>query len=255
MLLEKIVFGITFFIYGIVIGSFTNVCIYRIPQKENIAKERSHCMACNHTLAWHDLFPLFSWLFLKGKCRYCGAKISKQYPIVEFINGAFYVWIYLVFGLSIETILYCFLLSALVTLSVIDWRTFEIPLGINIFILCLGIIGTLADLEHLADHLIGLVCVSGFLAILYYATKGRGIGGGDVRLMGAAGLLAGWQKILLALVLGAILGSVIHIIRMRVEGQEHALAFGPYLSAGIMIAVLYGTPLISWYTGMFFVQN
>lgn len=90
-----------------------------------------------------------------------------------------------------------------------------------------------------------------FWLILYYATKGRGIGGGDVKLMAVAGLLIGWQKILLALVLGAILGSVIHIARMKISGEEHILAFGPYLSAGIFIAMLYGEQMINWYLGFF----
>ena len=107
------------------------------------------------------------------------------------------------------------------------------------------------DYKNILNHIIGFVSVSGFLLILYYATKGRGIGGGDVKLMAVAGLLIGWQKILLALVLGAILGSVIHIARMKISGEEHILAFGPYLSAGIFIAMLYGEQMINWYLGFF----
>jgi len=136
-------------------------------------------------------------------------------------------------------------------LSVIDWRTYEIPVGINGFILTMGIMATAIDYKNILNHIIGFVSVSGFLLILYYATKGRGIGGGDVKLMAVAGLLIGWQKILLALVLGAILGSVIHIARMKISGEEHILAFGPYLSAGIFIAMLYGEQMINWYLGFF----
>lgn len=246
-----ILLAFIFFLYGIVIGSFVNVCIYRIPKKENIAVNPSHCMTCNHVLAWYDLVPLFSWIFLRGKCRYCGEKISWQYPLVEFINGVGYVWIFFVSGINIGCILYCLTFSALVALSVIDWRTFEIPIGINAFILVLGIIATIIDYQNILNHIIGFVCVSGFLLILYYATKGRGIGGGDVKLMAVAGLLIGWKNIILALILGAILGSVIHIARMKISGEEHMLAFGPYLSAGIVLAMLYGDKMISWYLGFF----
>ena len=248
---QTILLAFIFFLYGIVIGSFVNVCIYRIPKKENIAVNRSHCMSCNHVLAWYDLVPLFSWIFLRGKCRYCGEKISGQYPLVEFINGVGYVWIFLVSGMNVGCILYCLTFSALIALSVIDWRTYEIPVGINGFILVMGIIATAIDYKNILNHIIGFVSVSGFLLILYYATKGRGIGGGDVKLMAVAGLLIGWQKILLALVLGAILGSVIHIARMKISGEEHILAFGPYISAGIFIAMLYGEQMINWYLGFF----
>jgi leader peptidase (prepilin peptidase)/N-methyltransferase len=251
MQIEQILLTLIFFLYGIVIGSFLNVCIYRIPLKENIAKSRSHCMTCGHNLAWYDLFPLFSWLFLRGKCRYCGAKISGQYPLVEAINGIGYVWILMVSGFCLNSILYCLTFSALIVITVIDWRTFEIPIGLNIFILVMGIIATAFDLEHIVNHLIGMVCVSGILAVILYASKGTAMGGGDVRLMAVAGLLLGWQKILLALALGSIIGSVIHIMRMKLSGVEHRLAFGPYLSAGIVLAMLYGEQMINWYMGFY----
>ena len=111
MLSELILFTIFLYItiglFGITIGSFLNVCIYRIPKKENIATTRSHCMECNTQLKWYDLVPLFSWLFLRGKCRYCKAKISVQYPLVELANGIGYVWIFFVNGINFISILYC----------------------------------------------------------------------------------------------------------------------------------------------------
>lgn len=250
MQFEQILVGFLFFLCGISIGNFVNVCIYRMPKKENLVKPRSYCAACGHPLAWYDCIPVFSWIALLGSCRYCKTKISRQYPLVELINGVGYVWMYIAHDISLNCILYCLTFSALVTLAVIDWRTFEIPVEINWFIFGLGVIGTLGDLSHLWEHVIGLISVGGFLAILYYATGGRGIGGGDVKLMAAAGLLVGWKNILLALMLGAILGSVIHIARMRISGQEHMLAFGPYLAAGITIVMLYGEPVIRWYLGI-----
>jgi leader peptidase (prepilin peptidase)/N-methyltransferase len=143
------------------------------------------------------------------------------------------------------------LTSALIVLSVIDFRTYEIPLGINIFILALGLIRVLTDIRNWQTYLVGLCAVSIVLAILYYATKGRAIGGGDVKLMAACGLLLGWKLIILAFLLGCVLGAVIHVIRMKVSGSGHVLALGPYLSMGVFIAAVWGNPMISWYLGQF----
>ncbi|MCQ2080730.1 MAG: prepilin peptidase [Lachnospiraceae bacterium] len=238
------------FLYGIVIGSFLNVCIYRIPLKENIVKTRSHCMSCDHKLSWYELIPLFSYLVLRGKCRNCKAKISVQYPLIEGLNGLLYVIILFINGVNVDSLLYCLLISALITLSVIDWRTYEIPVGINIFILALGLIMTALHYEDWVNHVIGFFAVSTFIFIIILATKGRGMGGGDMKLMAAAGLMLGWQNTVLAFLLGCIIGSIIHVIRMRVSKADHQLAFGPYLSAGILIAVLFGNEMISWYIGL-----
>ncbi len=242
------------FLYGITIGSFLNVVIYRLPKHENIAIVRSHCMTCGYQLRWFDLVPLFSWLALRGRCRKCKAPISKQYPIIEAANGMIYVITFLVHGLSVESIIYCLLFSALLALSVIDFRTYEIPLGINVFILILGVVHLGLDYLNWRHYVIGLLAVSIFLAILYYASGGRAIGGGDVKLMGAAGLLLGWKLIILAFFLGCIIGSVIHIARMKISKAEHVLAMGPYLSAGIFISALWGNKLIDWYLSMFSVK-
>lgn len=246
-MLMTIVFYIIIFLYGIVIGSFLNVCIYRIPKKEDIVKVRSHCMNCGYKLEWYDLVPLFSYLFLKGRCRKCKTKLSVQYPLIEAANGILYVVIVLINGANVESLLYCLLSSALLTLSVIDFRTYEIPIGINIFILALGLIRVATDYSDWLNYLIGLLCVSTFLAVIYYATKGRGIGGGDVKLMAACGLVLGWKLIILAFLIGCILGAVIHVARMKISGEGHVLAMGPYLSMGIFIAMLWGNRIIEWY--------
>ncbi|MCR4755119.1 MAG: prepilin peptidase [Lachnospiraceae bacterium] len=238
------------FLYGIVIGSFVNVCIYRIPLRKDIVKERSHCMSCGHVLQWYELIPLVSYLVQKGKCRNCGTKLSVQYPLIEGLNGVLYVLIAVINGLNVDSLLYCLLISALITLSVIDWRTYEIPIGINIFILALGLIATAIHYTDWLNHVIGFLAVSVFIYIIILATKGRGMGGGDMKLMAAAGLLLGWKEIILAFILGCILGSIIHVIRMKISKAEHVLAFGPYLSLGILITVLCGQPILNWYIGM-----
>jgi len=204
-------------------------------------------MNCGYQLKWYDLVPLFSYLFLGGKCRKCKAKISAQYPLIEGLNGVLWCMIFAKYGLSLEALLYALLFSALITLSVIDFRTYEIPLGINIFILALGLIRIVTDYTNWLDYAIGFLCVSGFLYLIYFFTKGRGIGGGDIKLMAVCGLLVGWKLVVLAFCLGCIIGSVIHLIRMKISKEGHMLALGPYLSAGVMLAVLYGTAMIDWY--------
>lgn len=246
-MLPTILFYIIVFLFGIVIGSFLNVVIYRVPKKENIVVVNSHCMNCGYELSWYDLVPIFSWLALRGKCRKCGDKISVQYPLIEALNGGLYMVVFYYFGLSIESLLYCLLFSALLALSVIDFRTYEIPVGFNYFILTLGLIRVVTDLKDWSTYVIGFLAVSAFLYLLYIVTDGRGIGGGDVKLMATCGLLIGWKLIILGFLLGCILGSVIHVIRMRIAGEGRVLAMGPYLSMGVALAVLYGEGWIQWY--------
>ena len=242
---------IIIFLYGIVIGSFLNVCIYRIPKQENIAKVRSHCMQCGHQLKWYELIPLFSYLLQGGKCRACKTKISVQYPLIEGANGILYVFIFMINGINVDSLLYCLLTSALLVLSVIDFRTYEIPIGINYFIFVLGVICTAVHYTDWLNHVIGFFIVSVVLYIIILVTKGRGIGGGDMKLMAVCGLFLGWKEIILAFLLGCIIGSVVHIIRMRVTKCDHVLALGPYLSIGVFISMLWGAQWIAWYFGQF----
>ncbi len=243
----KILLYIIVFLYGIIIGSFVNVCICRIPKKESVVKVRSHCESCGYQLKWYDLVPLFSYLCLGGKCRKCRAKISVQHPIIEVLNGFLYILVLSVCGLSIESLLYCLAGSALLALSVIDFRTYEIPVGFNIFIGALGIVRVITDYTNWSLYLIGFVAVSAFLYVLYIISKGRAIGGGDIKLMAVCGLLLGWKLIILAFFIGCIMGSVIHVIRMKISGEEHVLAMGPYLSMGVMTAALWGNTFLNWY--------
>lgn len=235
------------FIYGILIGSFLNVCIVRIPEDSSVVFGRSHCMECKTQIKWYDLIPIFSYLFLGGKCRKCKTKISIQYPMIEALNGLCYVLVFLLNGWNLVSVIYCLVISALIVLSVIDFRTNTIPFGINIFIFLMGLSRVAFDYRNLCEYVIGFFAVSLFLLLLYFFTKGRGIGGGDIKLMAAAGLLLGWKLILLAFFLGCIYASIIHPIRMKVNKLSNVLAFGPYLSAGIITAILVGNQLITWY--------
>jgi hypothetical protein len=208
-------------------------------------------MTCGHKLRWFELLPLFSYIFLRGRCRSCKSQISPQYPIIEAVNGLLYVLVFAVNGLNLISIIYALFTSALLVLTVIDWRTYEIPISINIFILVLGCLKVVLDFNNFLDYLIGFFIVSGFLLVLYMITKGRAIGGGDIKLMAVAGLLLGWQLIVLAFLIGCVLGSILHLIRMKVSGAERMLAMGPYLSAGLFIAMLWGNSFINWYLSSF----
>lgn len=251
LLLDLIIYGYIFLL-GIIVGSFLNVCIYRIPKHEDIVVTRSHCMSCGYQLKWYDLVPVFSWIALKGRCRQCGEKVSLQYPLVEVLNGVLWVITLMLCGFSVSTIIMCLAISALIVLGFIDFRTYEIPAGINTFILVLAIIHTVIDLQNVKDYLLGFICISAGLMLLFVISKGQAIGGGDVKLMAASGLLLGWKLILLAFLAACLYGSVIHLTRMKISREGHVLAMGPYLSMGIVTAVWFGNELIDWYISLFY---
>lgn len=242
---------IIIFLYGIVVGSFLNVCILRIPEGKSIVTERSHCMTCGYRLKWYDMIPVFSYLFLRGRCRQCGEKISVQYPVIEAVNGILWMISFACFGFTWDTLLVCFLVSALLVLSIIDFRTYEIPIGINVFICLLGIIRLVINYENRGEYISGLFVISVPLFIIFLISGGRAIGGGDVKLMAVAGLFLGWKMIIPAFMLGCLYGSVIHIIRMKLQGEGKVLAMGPYLSMGILTVLMFGDRIIEWYVSFF----
>jgi leader peptidase (prepilin peptidase)/N-methyltransferase len=236
---------------GMMIGSFLNVCIIRIPKGESIVAASSRCMACGKRIKWYELIPVFSWFFLKGRCSGCKSPISAQYPLVEAATGVLYASIYYRFGISVETLLYMSMTSALLALSVIDFRTYEIPQGFNIFLGLVGISRVASDLSNWPLYLIGFFAVSVFLLLVFFITGGRGIGGGDIKLMAVCGLILGWKLIIVAFVTGCVLGSVLHLIRMAVQKEGAVLAFGPYLSLGVFLSAMWGDKIINAYLSMF----
>lgn len=242
---------ILLFLLGTCVGSFLNVLIYRIPKEEEFVRTPSHCMTCGHSLKWYELIPVVSWLLQGGKCRACGVRLSAQYPIVEALNGIMWLTTALMFrGDWLTVALYCGLFSMLLVLTVIDWRTYIIPNGINLAIFLLGLVRLVTDLGNWPLYVIGMVSVSGVFLLLHILTGGNGLGMGDVKLVGAAGLLLGWPKMLLAVLVGSVSGAIIHSVRMK-KGAGHKLAFGPYLAAGIWLAALVGQPLITAYLSLF----
>ncbi len=251
MLLNPAFLYVVSALLGLMIGSFLNVLIIRIPAGGNIVTVPSRCPNCGKRLKWYELIPLFSWIFLRGRCSGCKTPISVQYPLIEAVTGILYVLLTMRFGVSLETLFYCSMTSALLALSVIDFRTYEIPPGFNIFLLVVGAARVAADLKNWQLYVIGFFAVSVFLLILYLISGGRAIGGGDIKLMAVCGLIVGWKLIILAFVFGCIIGSVIHLLRMAVKGEGSVLAMGPYLSAGVFAAVLWGGRLINAYFALF----
>lgn len=236
---------------GLCVGSFLNVLIYRIPLEQEFVKTPSHCMSCGHPLKWYELIPVFSWVAQGGKCRSCGVRLSAQYPIVEALNGSMWLLTAVLFkGDWLTVALYCGLFSMLLVLSVIDWRTYIIPNGINLTIFVLGLVRLATDFVNWPTYIIGMASVSLVFLLLHILTGGNGLGMGDVKLVAAAGLLLGWPKMILAVLVGSVSGAVIHSIRMK-GGAGHKLAFGPYLAAGIWFSALVGQPLISAYLSLF----
>lgn len=153
-------------------------------------------------------------------------------------------------GMSLDSLILALAAVALYSLSRIDWSTYEIPFVYNVILFGLGLVRLALDLPHWYEYVIGFFAVSLPLAALFYLSRGRAVGGGDVKLMAACGLLLGWKLVLLGFVLGCIVGSVVHILRMKISGEKHVLAMGPYLSIGVFASALFGDALIAWYLSL-----
>lgn len=244
------------FLFGIVVGSFLNVCIYRIPEKQTIVTVPSHCMTCGKKLHWYELIPLFSWLFLRGKCHGCKAKISVQYPLVECANGLIWILVLFVKGLCPEGLLCCALFSALFVIAVIDARTQIIPQGLIIFCLVVSVLECALRIFYYHDKwymmLLGSVVLGGIFFLIWFFSEGKALGYGDVKLMLACGLFLGLKGSLCGVVITCFAGSIIHLSLMAIKKVGRRLALGPYLALGYAAAALWGNELINWYLDKFF---
>lgn len=220
VLICKIIIDLFVFIFGTVIGSFLNVVVYRTPLHQSIVKGSSHCMTCNTPIKKYDMIPVLSWLFLGGKCRACKAKISPRYMLVEFMTGCLFLTAYLKFGLSIKLATTLVFFAILVVISFIDIDTMEIPYWCTITIAVLGGISFFTESGMpWWERLLGAVIIAVPFAIL--AIFG-GMGGGDVQLMAASGLLLGW-KIVPAAAIGVLLGAIYGVIhKICVNKEEKA---------------------------------
>lgn len=248
----SIYFAVLVFILGLLVGSFLNVCIFRIPLRQSVVTTPSHCGACGKRIRSHDLIPVLSYLLLGGKCRFCGEKISLRYPMVELLNAAAYLLIYQACGLSIQFMGFSLLASSLIVIAFIDYDHKIIPDGVVLLLIGAGVIYSVfaRDITWL-DRLIGFFAASLPLYLILLLSKG-GVGGGDIKLMAAVGIYLGWKLTLLSLLIGAVLGSIVAVILliMKRKTRKDEIPFGPALAVGIMAAALYGNRLLDWYLGL-----
>lgn len=240
------------FIFGLIIGSFLNVCIYRYQSGESIAKGRSHCQNCDHSLSWYELIPVFSWIFLGGKCKNCKQPISIRYPLVECLTGLLFVGVFLVYGFTFDTLIYFLFVSILVMAGFVDYDSMIIPDRTHVVCILCGVLLIVLHPDELTSKLIGAAIVSIPLFLIAYFTKGMGYG--DVKLMASAGLVLGWPNILLAFLLGSVIASIYGIITSRINNTslKSEMPFGPHLVISILICLFVGNQLINWYLTSFF---
>ena len=232
MLLLELLLGLIRFLLGAALFSFMNVVAWRLPRGMDPLKGRSVCPQCGHTLGAPDLVPVFSWLFLRGRCRHCGAHIPARYLLVELLGG--------VLALAVCGIL--------LSVSLIDAETQTIPDRLNLALAVCGAVSVLLSPADWLPHIIGALCVSVPMFLLCLVIDGA-FGGGDIKLMAAAGLFLGWQNTLLAMFFGIVFGGMygIYLLAAKKAGKKDHFAFGPFLCAGIVIAMLFGGPVLEWY--------
>lgn len=244
--------GVCVALFGLLIGSFLNVCIFRIPEKQSIAFPPSHCMSCNHKLGVLDLFPVFSWLFLGGKCRYCKAKISGQYPLVEFINAVFYLLGFYKFGLSLQFVFFALLCSLLIILTFIDFKYYILPNILVLIVFILGILYMLLVKKQYLDSLWGVLVGGGFFLLLMLVTRGN-MGGGDIKLMAALGVWLGLKGTVLTMLAAFVIGAAASVVVLAKNGggRKTMMPFGPFISVGTIISLCLCEDIIAWYLSFF----
>lgn len=256
----KIMFLTIVFLFGICIGSFLNVVIIRLPRHESLIKRASHCMTCGTKIRPIDLIPVFSWLFLKGKCHSCGEKISPRYPIVESLNGIMYVLTFIILDINAKAIITCLLMSLLIVVGFMDWDTREIDMIVVGLIFVLSVpAAVFTDDVTLTSRIIGAFIISVPFFIIGEVSRPiirkkfdddfRAIELGDTILMFAAGALLGTQAVIVSALIGIVIAAVGGII-LKAVTKDSTFPFGPWLSIGIAIAMLWGNQIAQWYIGL-----
>lgn len=244
------------FILGLIVGSFSNVCIYRIPRNESIMYPASHCPKCRSKIKPFDNIPLLSFILLKGRCRNCKSKISIQYPMVEFLSGLIYLIIYLLYGLSVQTLIYIILSSALIIIAFIDLNQQIVPDVISLPGIAIGfIISFFVPYISFINSALGVLAGGGIILVIAMGGsaifKKEAMGGGDVKLAAMIGAFLGWKYIIISLFLGFFTGALagIFLIMAKIKKKEDAVPFGPFIILGSFITLLWGEKIISWYIG------
>lgn len=258
------VMEIAVFIFGLAVGSFLNVCIYRIPKGISVFRpSRSFCPSCGQTIRWYDNIPLLSFLILRGRCRYCGEPISIRYPLVELLTAVIFSLLLRRYGLTVEFIGYCLLSAMLIAISFIDLSHYIIPNRITLPGMGLGLAfaAVLTLLHHRPSMIVnravglivggGVILVMGLIGSLIFRREAMGMG--DVKLTAMIGAFMGfYPHVILVILLSAVMGSVVGggYMLIRRVGLKSAIPYGPFLSAAAIISLLYGEELWRWYVSL-----
>ncbi len=245
------------FIFGLCIGSFLNVCIYRLPASQSIAHPRSKCPECGTLIAFYDNIPLFSYLWLKGRCRHCGVTIGLRYPTVELLGGLFALATYLKFDLNVEALIYFAFIACLLVVTFIDLDHRIIPDVITLpgIPICFAASFALPDMTYQAA-LLGILVGGGslFLVAWVYSliTKKEGMGGGDIKLLAMMGALVGWKGVVFTIFVSSLVGTLsgLAVMLQSRKGMKLAVPFGPFLAIGVITYIFFGTRLIDWYLNL-----
>jgi leader peptidase (prepilin peptidase)/N-methyltransferase len=241
------------FAIGACVGSFLNVLVYRLPRELDFVRGFSFCPSCGHRLMPLDLAPILSWLFLRGRCRYCGSRISPRYLIVEAVCGGTGLFLYIYVSPPGQALLFFAVFCVLITMALIDADTQTIPDGLNIALGVLAVVSIWVGPEvDMPSRLIGLAAVSVPLFVITLLIEGA-FGLGDVFLMISAGFLLGWRCALVAFFIGLVIGGVYGAVALarRTKGRKDHFAFGPCLAVGIFASLLWGDSIIDWYLAVF----
>jgi leader peptidase (prepilin peptidase)/N-methyltransferase len=245
------------FLMGLCIGSFLNVCIYRLPESKSIVHPRSMCPNCDTLIPFYDNIPLFSYLWLKGQCRRCKVKISMRYPMVELLGGLVALGTYLRFGLTIETLIYYVFIAALLVVTFIDLDHRIIPDVITLpgIPICFAASFALPAITY-KDALFGILIGGGSLFLVAWVytilTKKEGMGGGDIKLLAMMGAIVGWQGVLFTIFVASLVGTLagFAVMLQSRKGMKLAVPFGPFLSIGSITYIFFGTELVTWYLNL-----
>jgi len=235
------------FIFGAVVGSFLNVCIFRIPAEESIIKPLSQCPRCHHPVRFYDNIPIISFILLRGKCRDCGGKISWRYPLVELITAALALLLFLQFGLTLKFLAFFIFTAVLIVITFIDLDHQIIPdvvtlPGIPIFLLVAIFVVKVPWMESLIGLLIGGGLLFAIAFIYQLITKREGMGGGDIKLLAMVGGFLGWKSLIFILLFSSFSGAIVGITAMIIKKQDmkYAVPFGPFLSAAAIAYLFLG---------------
>jgi prepilin signal peptidase PulO-like enzyme (type II secretory pathway) len=249
-------FNLFVFLFGLAVGSFLNCIIYRFEKNESFLKGRSYCPNCHHVLAWQDLIPIFSFLILKGKCRYCGKKISLQYPLVELTTAILFVLIFNMAAFNLRTIYYLMIGCFLIIIFVYDLKHYIIPDKVIYPAIALTLIFNFKFLIFKQFQIFKYSILSAFgsavfFLLIFSISRGKWLGFGDVKLGFLMGLFLGFPKILVALFFAYFIGAIIGIglVLAKKKTLKSEVPFGPFLVAGTFIALFFGSQLINWYLG------